>query len=353
MYPLKFKPIYKDKIWGGTALKDKFGREISSDIIGESWEIAVRKNENSEISNGEFAGKKLIEIIKQNGTKILGNKIKDGNFDKFPLLIKLLDVNDNLSVQVHPDDYYAFEYEKDDMGKTEMWYVIDAQEDAKLVYGLYPEVTRKEFAAAIENDELADKLNEVSVEAGDVFYIPSGLVHAVKKGVVLAEIQQNSDTTYRIYDWDRIDHDGRSRELHISSALEVIDFDSKLQTKVSGLKIETQGHTRKILVACPYFISETLDIQKQYIDSTDGSRFYVFIVLEGKAKLTYPEGETSLKPGETVLLPASLGDYIIEGNCKLMKSYIKDLGKFKSELIAQGYTKLQINQIEGINQVEN
>ncbi|GAB6099207.1 class I mannose-6-phosphate isomerase [Halanaerocella petrolearia] len=349
MYPLKFKPVYKEKIWGGTSLADNFNREIPSDFTGESWEIAAHENGSSIISNGRLAGKELMEAIEEEGEKILGTDAQREDYEKFPLLIKLLDVNDKLSVQVHPDDDYAFEHEDGELGKTEMWYVIDAQEDAKLVYGLYPKVTKEEFATAIERGELEDKLYEVNVEAGDVFYIPTGLVHTIKEGVLLAEIQQNSDTTYRVYDWDRTDQDGKSRELHIDSALDVIDFGAKLQTKVTGLEVEGQGLTREILVACPYFITETLDIDKQYTAKTDGSRFYVLMGLEGVATLTYQDGKISLEAGETVLLPASLGDYKFEGDCKLIRSYIKDLNELKAELRAEGYSKSEVNRIKGIN----
>ncbi|GAB6099561.1 class I mannose-6-phosphate isomerase [Halanaerocella petrolearia] len=348
MYPLKFKSIYKEKIWGGTSLIEKFDRDVSSNTIGESWEIAAHKNGSSKVANGKFAGKELMEVIKEEGEKVLGTEAKSEYFEKFPLLIKLLDVNDKLSVQVHPDDSYAFEHENGELGKTEMWYVIDAQEDAKLVYGLHPEVTKDEFATAIERGELEDKLYEINVETGDVFYIPVGLVHTIKEGVLLAEIQQNSDTTYRVYDWNRTDQDGKSRDLHIDSALDVIDFGSKLQTKVTGLEIESQGIRREILVACSYFITETLDIDKQYIARTDGSRFYVLMGLEGRAKLIYSEGEISLGSGETVLLPASLGEYTIKGDCKLIKSYIKDLNELKTELRSKGYSESEINQIKGI-----
>ncbi|MBM7622517.1 type I phosphomannose isomerase catalytic subunit [Sporohalobacter salinus] len=348
MYPLKFKSVYKEKIWGGTALAEKFDRDIPSNSIGESWEIAARENGSSKISNGRFAGKELMEVIEKEGTKVLGTKAKDEYFQKFPLLIKLLDANDKLSVQVHPDDEYAFEHEDGELGKTEMWYVIDAQEDAKLIYGVNPEVTKEEFATAIKEGNLEEKLIKVNVEAGDVLYIPAGTIHAIEEGILLAEIQRNSDTTYRVYDWNRVGQDGEFRELHIESALDVIDFEAKPQTKVTGLEIEEKGVTRNILVACPYFITETLDINKQYADQADGSRFYILMGLEGKARLTYQDGEIDLEAGETVLLPAVLGDYIIKGDCKLIKSYIKDPTKLKTELSDKGYSKTEINRIKGI-----
>ncbi|GAB6099191.1 class I mannose-6-phosphate isomerase [Halanaerocella petrolearia] len=347
MYPLKFKPIYKEKIWGGTSLADKFNRKIPSDFTGESWELAAHKNGNSKVSNGKLVGKTLMEVIKEKGEKILGKEAKEDYYEKFPLLIKILDANDKLSVQVHPDDEYALQYENGELGKTEMWYVIDAKEDAKLVYGVEPDVSKEEFATSVREGRLAENLIELDVEAGDVIYIPSGTVHAIQEGILLAEIQQNSDTTYRVYDWNRLGQDGRSRDLHIDSALEVINFGKEPEGKVTGLEIEKEGYIRNILVASPYFITETLDINESYNNNTSNKYFYVLMGLEGKGKIIYKDGSINLHAGETILLPAALGEYEIKGNCKLIKSYIKDLDKLKFELKNKDYSLEEINQIKG------
>ncbi|GAB6098378.1 class I mannose-6-phosphate isomerase [Halanaerocella petrolearia] len=348
MHPLKFKAVYQEKIWGGDTLSTEFNRNLPNDSIGESWEVAAHENGSSKIANGEFAGQELMDIIKEQGAKILGSKAQEEDYEKFPLLIKLLDANDKLSVQVHPDDEYATEYEDGELGKTEMWYVIDAKEDAKLVYGVKPEVTKEEFATAIEEGRLQDDLVEVNVETGDVLYIPTGTVHAIEEGILLAEIQQNSDTTYRVYDWNRIGKDGTPRELHIESALDVIDFGTTPPDKVKGLEIEEEGNLRKILVACPYFITETIDITDSYQASAQGERFYVFMNLEGRARLVYEDGEVDLTAGETVLIPASLGEYEIRGDCKVIKSYIQDLTEFKTKLKEEGYSTTEIEQIAGL-----
>jgi mannose-6-phosphate isomerase len=348
MYPLKFEPIYKEKIWGGTALAKQFSRELPGDSIGESWELAAHQEGSSIVANGKYAGKKLMEVVEAEGVDLLGSNARPADYEKFPLLIKFLDANDKLSVQVHPDDNYAAKHADGELGKTEMWYVIDAEEDAQLVYGVEPEVSKEEFAQAIEDGTLQDKLREINVQRGDVLYIPSGTVHAIKEGIVLAEIQQNSDTTYRVYDWDRVGKDGKPRQLHIESALEVIKFGEEPRGKVAGLEMEDNGARANMLVSCPYFTVETLDIDDTYKGKTRGERFYILMGLKGKSKLIYGEGELDLKAGETVLIPANLGKYQLQGDAKVIQTYIKAPAKVKQELTEQDYSKEEIEQIAGL-----
>ncbi|WP_018247487.1 type I phosphomannose isomerase catalytic subunit [Orenia marismortui] len=348
MYPLKFEAIYKKKIWGGRSLEDKFSRVLPKGLIGESWELAAHKNGVSKISNGKLAGKTLMEVIAEKGEKILGSEAKDDYYKKFPLLIKILDANDKLSVQVHPDDYYANEYEDGELGKTEMWYVIDAKKDAKLIYGVKPEISKEEFATLIKEGRLEDALIEISVKTGDILYIPTGTVHAIEEGVLIAEIQQNSDTTYRVYDWNRLGQDGTPRKLHIESALDVIDFGVEPIAKVTGLEIKEEGYSKNILVASPYFITELLEIEECYVSNTDNERFYILMGLDGEATLYYDQGAMKIKEGETVLLPASLGSYKIKGQAKLIRSYIKDIVEFRDRLQEEGYSKEEIKKIKGL-----
>ncbi len=345
MYPLKFEPIYKKKIWGGRGLEEKFNRELPEGLIGESWELAAHKNGESKVVNGALAGKTLMEVVKDKGEDLLGREAKDEDYDKFPLLIKILDANDKLSVQVHPGDEYAAKYEDGELGKTEMWYVIDAQKDAKLVYGVKPDVTEEELATSIKEGRLQDNLVEINVKKGDVIHIPTGTVHTIIGGVLIAEIQQNSDTTYRVYDWNRIGKDGKSRELHVDSALDVIEFGVEPKDKVEGLEINNEGYTRRILVACPYFVTEVLDIVSTYKEDTAGESFVILMVLEGEGELSYLDGEIGLESGETLLLPAALGEYEIEGSCKLIKSYLKDISKLKEELKSEDYSDEDIDSI--------
>lgn len=348
MEVLKFKPIYKKKIWGGRKLATKFNRQIPDGNVGESWELAAHNHGSSTIANGQYQGQELMEVVAEEGRNLLGTAISEAAFDKFPLLIKFLDINDKLSVQVHPDDEYAQEHTAGELGKTEMWYIMAAEEDAKLIYGIDSEVSKEEFAEAIAEGELHQHLEELSVETGDVVFIPSGTVHSTLGGVLIAEIQQNSDTTYRVYDWNRVGDDGKPRDLHIESALDVIDFGSKPRDKVEGLTIEGAGYTRELQVACPYFITETLDITTSYQSQANGERFYVLMGLEGTATIDYETGSTELSSGETALIPADLGEYEIKGDCKIISSYIKDIEELKAELQAKGYSKNDIAKIAGL-----
>ena len=202
-YPLLFEPILKEKIWGGDTLYKKYGMDLPSPNIGESWNIACHENGMSVVANGSLKGKTLEEVIHLRGRALLGTSLGDEHIEKFPLLIKILDATDILSVQVHPDDTYAKIHENGELGKTEMWYVIDAKPDASLVYGVKEGTTREEFKAAIEGGYLEKYLKRLEVESGDVVFMPAGMVHAIGAGILICEIQQNSDTTYRVYDWNR------------------------------------------------------------------------------------------------------------------------------------------------------
>ena len=346
MYPLKFKPVYKEKIWGGTAIKDRFNRSVEGDSIGESWEIAAHEEGNSKVANGEFKGKPLAKVVNKTGVDLLGTKASEDDFKKFPLLIKLLDANDKLSVQVHPDDEHAA-YHEGELGKTEMWYVIDAKEDAQLIYGINPGVDQEEFRRSIKAGELGENLRKVDIKPGDVLYIPSGTVHAIMEGILLAEIQQNSDTTYRVYDWNRMGKDGAPRELHIDSALEVIDFDGEPQEKVEGLKIKKEDIEKDILVACPYFITEKIELDGSYKTEANGERFYIYMGLEGKTNLKYKDQEIDILAGETVLVPAALGEYELKGESRLLCTYQKELEEFKQNLLNQGISPEELDKIGG------
>lgn len=348
MEVLKFEPIYKKKIWGGRRLAAEFNRQLPEGKVGESWELAAHKNGNSIVANGKYQGQELMEVVAKEGKNLLGTSIPKESFAKFPLLIKFLDINDRLSVQVHPDDGYV-ENNEQESGKTEIWYVIDAEEDAKMIYGIDSKVSQEDFAAAIEAGELQEHLKELDVEAGDVIFIPAGTVHSTLGGILTAEIQQNSDTTYRVYDWNRLGSDGQPRALNIKSALDVIDFGREQYDKVDGLTIEEKGYKRRILAACPCFITETLAIKTNYQGQTTGERFYILMALDGEASIEYEDGSTILRAGETVLLPADLGEYEIKGAAKLISSYIKDPLEFKKELKEAGYKEEELSKIAGLS----
>lgn len=317
-YPLFFEPIYKQIIWGGKTLAKVFSRELPYDNTAESWEISCHKNGTSVVSNGRLRGKSLSELIKDFGDKLLGSRTNIR--DTFPLLIKLIDANDSLSVQVHPDDIYARDIENE-YGKTEMWYIVDAKENAQIIYGTKSGVTKEEFKKSIEDGNLEKHLNYMNVKKGDAVFIPSGTVHAILDGILIAEIQQNSDTTYRVYDWNRVDLNGKSRELHIDKALDVINFN--FSGSASCRKCyENENYMLKTLIRCQYFNVDSISVKYMYEDKADGSTFIAFTVIEGNGKILHNGIEYKLVPGSSFLIPAAAGEFSIFGQITLLKSYI-------------------------------
>lgn len=321
MYPLKFKAIYFEKIWGGRALKS-MKEALPEGNIGESWELACHKNGMSLVANGPLAGKGLDALIEIYGEGLLGTAIDDS---VFPLLIKLIHAKEALSVQVHPDDDYASIHEGE-LGKTEAWYVIQADPGAKLIVGTKPGLSKVAFKTAIENGELETYLNELPVQAGDVVFVKSGLLHAIGAGIVLAEVQQNSDTTYRVYDYNR------GRDLHVAQALDVVKFDLQ-GTKRSGLKVQREGYHKTYYCLCKDFSLEIYDIQQVLAEVSDVERFYVFTCVAGEGLLSYNDGSVMVKAGETIMIPATLGSYKFEGKMKLIKSYVPDLVAVEAEIL--------------------
>lgn len=350
LYPFKFTSIYKEKLWGGRNLEKVLQKELPDSIlVGESWELCGNKEETSIVCNGSFKGKSILELLNEYPSEILGTK--NVNYSKsFPLLIKFIDANDKLSVQVHPDDEYA-KKNNEEFGKTEMWYIVDAKPGAKLVFGLKDEVDQNTFKEAIVDKKIEETLKEIEVCPGDVVYIPAGIVHAIGEGIVLAEIQQNSNTTYRVYDWGRVGLDGKPRQLHIHQALETVDFINKdVAKKIEGLRIEEVGYETTIYVCCPYFTMEMIEIQSGYKGLLNGERFEIFIAIEGDFGISFNQSKKeNIKKGQTVLLPASLGQYMIEGKGKIIKTYIKDVEELKTELLNKGYKENDIKNIAGIS----
>ncbi|MFU0783037.1 MAG: mannose-6-phosphate isomerase, class I [Thermoanaerobacterium thermosaccharolyticum] len=318
MQPLKFKPIFMERIWGGDALKTKYGFNIPyGKKIGELWCISDNRTAVSEVEGGSFDGVKLNELAKQHKNDIYG---EGKSYDRFPLLIKIIDANDKLSVQVHPDDDYAYKHENGDLGKTEMWYIIDAKPGAKLVCGLKEGTTKEQFKTLLDEGRLEDCLNEIEVDPGDVVYIPSGMVHAIGSGILICEIQQNSDLTYRVYDYNRVDANGKKRELHVDKALDVIDFDLK-SDKIVPVYKKVEGGSVAEVVRSKYFNTDVINIDTSVIIDTKGI-FNTLVVVEGECELVCGDDMMHLKRGESVLIPASIDRYIIDGKCKVVRSYI-------------------------------
>lgn len=324
LYPLKFKPLYKDYIWGGRNLAS-LGKILPAEgIVAESWEIACHKNGSSIVANGQYAGVPLPELISILGRKLLGESLPSQDIDKFPLLIKLIDAENNLSVQVHPDDAFAYEHENGEYGKNEMWYIISAKPGAKIVYDVMPGTTRESFAQAIASNSVESCLKTVEVFPGDVINIPAGVVHAIGGGIILAEVQQNSDTTYRIYDYGRT-----GRQLHIEKALQVIDFNSAgRKEKYSGVELYlSDGCRKRVVVASKYFCTEILNINGTVTEMADGSKFFIFVFTAGKGWILWEEGKMSVNAGESVLVPAFLGKYSLSGQFTALKTFRPDIVK--------------------------
>ena len=309
MYPLKFDNLYYEKIWGGRDF-EAFRNNLPQGEIGESWDIACHPNGTGIVYNGELKGQTFDKLINEYGTKLVGSKV---NIDKFPLLVKLINSKEKLSVQVHPDDEYAAKYENE-YGKTEAWYVMDAKEGASLIVGT-KNCTKKEFEEAIKNNNVEDYLNTIPVKKGDCFLINSGLVHAICEGVIIAEIQQSSDITYRVYDY------GRPREIHVEKALDVINFDLQCENLSEKEEIKYDGYSHTLLCKNNYFGMEKISIEKEFNDKSNEEFFYMYTCVEGSGYIKGNNFMEEINLGDSILIPATLGEYKIEGTLKVLKSY--------------------------------
>ncbi len=307
------KPAFKDYIWGGTRLRDDFGKDCDYDKVAESWELSCHKDGQSTIANGEFAGLTLSEYIEKAGKSVLGTDCE--KFENFPILIKLIDAKDNLSVQVHPDNDYAMRVEGE-YGKTEMWYVVDCDEGATLLYGFKHEISKDEFARRIADNTLLEVTNAVPVKKGDVFFIQSGTLHAIGKGILIAEIQQNSNTTYRIYDYGRVGKDGKPRELHVEKAKDVTNLcPAKAYPETPVEKHD--GFDIKLLSSCEYFTTYRVNVDTKAEFEADEKSFNSILVLEGSPVIT-GNGTVNAKKGDSIFIGAGSGKYTVEGKCTVI-----------------------------------
>ncbi|RLD64603.1 MAG: mannose-6-phosphate isomerase [Bacteroidetes bacterium] len=323
LYPLKFKPIYIEKIWGGTKIKTFLNKNISNiDNCGESWEISCVKNNISVVENGFLKDNNLQEIIEVYMGDIVGDTVFEKFGDEFPLLIKFIDANDNLSVQVHPNDELAQERHNTN-GKTEMWYIINAEKGAQLISGFNKEISKTTYLKHLKNNTLTEILNFEDVSTDDVFFIPAGRVHATGKGILLAEIQQTSDVTYRIFDWNRKDANGKSRELHTDLAVDALDFSHHNNYKTKYTKKINKSSN---LINCQYFTTNILEFDKEIEkDYNELDSFVIYMCIEGSYSIKYNENnEIKISKGETVLLPAVLENILLMPNekTKLLEVYL-------------------------------
>jgi len=313
-YPLTFEPILKERIWGGTKLKTYLNKPISSEITGESWEISTVPNDVSVVSNGDLKGKNINELIALAPNEFLGRSVVERFGNQFPLLFKFIDAKEDLSIQLHPNDELA-KKRHNSFGKTEMWYVMQADENSRLVVGFKEDSNREEYLNHLENKSIVSLLNEMPVKKGDVFFLETGTIHAIGAGVVIAEIQQTSDITYRIYDWDRVDANGKSRELHTELALDAINY-NKTASKIEYPTLENQSN---IVVDCPYFKTNVVPLQGNYSWKKKQEAFTVLMCTEGQFEFVY-EGEFFIiKAGNTILLPASIATIEIKGTATILE----------------------------------
>ncbi|HXV98386.1 MAG TPA: mannose-6-phosphate isomerase, class I [Anaerolineae bacterium] len=317
IYPLTFTPVLRDYIWGGRNLETKLGRTLPPGIIAESWEISGHPSAPTTVKSGPLAGQTLPEVLQRLGLDLVGRRsqamLERG---KFPLLIKLLDANQPLSVQVHPNDEYANLHENGELGKTEMWYILHAKPGAYLIYGLKPGVTPASFRQALEVGSLESYLHQLPVKAGDAVFIPAGSVHAIMDGILLAEIQQNSDTTYRVYDWNRLGADGKPRPLHIDKAIEVVNFDQvEPRHFPPQLLEENDDFRREMITTSPYFNVERITFKREKAalkGHNDGSTFEIWGAMSGLGRVNWAGEPLELPAIRFTLLPAALGDFEIE-----------------------------------------
>lgn len=320
LYPLKFKPRFKERIWGGDALAGRMGKRLpEGKKIGESWELSGVQGDISVVSNGKLKGNNLEELIEVYMGDLVGEKVFEKFGVEFPLLIKLIDAQDVLSIQVHPDDELARE-RHNSYGKTEMWYVIDNQPGSFLYVGFKDKVTREQYLEAVKNGNLPELLAKWVVKPGDAYFIPAGTIHAIGKGLLIAEIQQTSDVTYRVDDWGRVDDMGNPRELHTELAVDAIDFGEPKELDVTAAPIVNEAVN---VAKSQYFTTNEIEldgsIERDYapLDS-----FVIYMCLEGELKVGFPGGEEKLEKGETMLVPAEIDAVTLSGKGNLLEVYI-------------------------------
>ncbi len=323
MYPLKFQPILKSAIWGGDKIIPYKNIKSAQRAVGESWELSGVKGDESIVANGPLAGRSITELLKSRGAELVGKANYERFGDEFPLLIKFIDAQDDLSIQVHPNDELA-SVRHNSKGKTEMWYVADCDKGAKLRSGFAREVSSDEYVASVEDNTITDILKEYEVEVGDTFFLPAGRVHSIGAGCFIAEIQQTSNITYRIYDFARRDAEGNTRQLHTEEAKDAIDY-SVLEDYRTHYD-RTAKDCEVEIVDSPYFTTSLYNLtQAMSLDLSALDSFIIFICTEGSAQITSDEEQTTIKRGETILFPASTSTIDIKptSECKLLTTYIK------------------------------
>ncbi len=312
--PVKLSPVFKDYLWGGERLKNEFNKKSDMSPLAESWELSAHKDGESVVQSGEYSGLRLTEYVDGIGADALGED--SAKYSYFPLLVKLIDAKGDLSVQVHPSDEYALAHEGE-YGKTEMWYILDCDDGASLYYGFSRDVSREEYETAIRDGRLTEILNRVPVKKGDVFFIPAGTVHAIGAGIVICEIQQNSNTTYRVYDYMRRDKNGDLRPLHVEKALEVSCLERSQDLAPLGEGDDV------LLARCGYFEARRVRVKGAGEVKADKKSFLSLIVTEGEGKLDFEGGSLGLIKGDSIFIPAQNRSFALTGNFEFILSKVR------------------------------
>ena len=319
LYPLKFRPILKEKIWGGQKLKTLLNKPSNLPNVGESWEISDVEGDTSIVSNGSLQGQSLKDILVTYASDLIGHKNHKQFGNKFPLLIKFIDAKADLSIQLHPNDELAGK-RHNSFGKTEMWYVMQADTDSNLIVGFNQDMTADKYLSHLENKTLTEILNFDTVKRGDTYFIEVGRVHAIGAGVMLAEIQQTSDITYRVYDWDRTDDDGNERELHNDLAIDAFDFNMPDNFRVD---YNTDANVSNNMVSCPYFTTNYITINQTIEKVNAQDSFIIYMCVDGEATIITKVGSETINKGETILIPACIKDFeITSKNATLLEVYV-------------------------------
>jgi mannose-6-phosphate isomerase len=316
-YPLQFEPILKERIWGGEQLKTILNKPIVSKITGESWELSTVEGDVSVVVNGECKGKTLTNLINEYPNEILGTAVHARFGKQFPLLFKYLDAREDLSIQVHPNDELA-KKRHNSFGKTEMWYIMQANDDARIIVGFKENSNANDYLENLKNKTVLSILDDVKVKSGDVFFLETGTVHAIGAGLVVAEIQQTSDITYRLYDFDRVDANGNTRELHVDLALEAINY-NMVETKKEYSKSINESNA---IVDCPYFTTNFIPLEDEIPVSKSGKTFTVYMCVEGTFEIEFNNSKLQYKKGDTILIPAAMNTFILSGKASILEIYI-------------------------------
>lgn len=346
---LHFREQYHHRIWGGRRLATRHGKPLPPDQpIGEAWLVSDHPGDESVVDEGPAAGRTLHDLMRAAPDRLLGRIAAPTPHGRFPLLLKVLDSVEHLSVQVHPDDDCARRLGEPDVGKTEMWHVLDAEPGSELICGIRQDATRDGLAAAVAATTLEDLLVRFEVSPGDSAFIPAGTIHAIGGGILLAEIQQNSDLTYRLYDWGRLQPDGTPRALHLDKALEAIHFGSPHCGRANPLDCEREGGRAAILAACRYFAAELVVCAGRYARDTRGDSFHIVLAASGELSVICDSHARALAPGEAVLVPGSVEAFDVEGEGRFLEYYVPDLARDIVEpLLLAGHAREDIARLGG------